>query len=72
MTYSVTGVADEPSVSVNPLSALAPGILRRIFEGKMPNASQAPSNSPKPVVPAPPPANVPATTSPATPTPKGQ
>jgi hypothetical protein len=51
MTYSVTGNADEPSVSVNPLSALAPGILRRIFEGKMPNASQAPSNAPKPVAP---------------------
>ena len=49
MTYSVTGDADEPSVSVNPLSALAPGIFRRIFEGQMPNASQAPSNNvPKP------------------------
>jgi hypothetical protein len=70
MTYSVTGNADEPSVSVNPLSALAPGILRRIFEGKMPNASQAPSNAPKPA-PAPPPAIAPAPTSPTTPTPKG-
>lgn len=46
MTYSVSGSADEPSVSVNPLSALAPGILRRIFEGRIPNASQAPSNQP--------------------------
>ncbi len=45
MTYSVTGNADEPNVSVNPLSALAPGILRRLFEGSMPNASQAPSNN---------------------------
>lgn len=45
MTYGVTGNADEPSVSVNPLSALAPGILRRIFEGKMPTA---PSNPPTP------------------------
>ena len=72
MTYSVTGNADEPSVSVNPLSALAPGILRRIFEGKMPNASQAPSNAPKPVVPTPPPANAPAPAAPATLTPKGQ
>ena len=60
MTYSVTGNADEPSVSVNPLSALAPGILRRIFEGKIPNASQAPSNAPKPVAPVPsPPATAP-------------
>ncbi|GAA0531953.1 hypothetical protein FHS83_002738 [Rhizomicrobium palustre] len=54
MTYSVSGNSGEPSVSVNPLSALAPGILRRIFEGRIPNASQAPSNavppppSPKP------------------------
>ncbi len=44
MTYSVTGSADEPSVSVNPLSALAPGILRRVFEGRVPTAAQAPSN----------------------------
>ena len=52
MTYSVSGNADEPQVSVNPLSALAPGILRRIFQGRMPTAAQAPSNAPKP--PAPP------------------
>jgi hypothetical protein len=48
MTYSVSGNADEPNVSVNPLSALAPGILRRIFEGKMPIA---PSGTP-PATPA--------------------
>lgn len=71
MTYSVSGNADEPSVSVNPLSALAPGILRRIFEGEMPNASQAPSNNaPKPV--APPPAIAPTPPAPTTQTPKGQ
>lgn len=46
MTYSVSGNAGEPSISVNPLSALAPGIFRRIFEGRIPNASQAPSNTP--------------------------
>ncbi len=33
MSYTVSGVADEPKISVNPLSVLAPGILRRIFEG---------------------------------------
>ncbi len=50
MTYSATGSADQPNVSVNPLSALAPGIFRRIFEGSMPEApSQANTN------PAPPP-----------------
>ncbi len=47
MSYSVSGNADEPQVSVNPLSVLAPGIFRRIFEGKMPTAAQAPSNAPQ-------------------------
>ena len=52
VTYSATGNADEPNISVNPLSALAPGILRRIFQGSMPNAANAPSNREGP--PAPP------------------
>lgn len=30
-TYKIRGPSDNPSVSVNPLSALAPGILRSIF-----------------------------------------
>ena len=33
MSYSVSGNAEEPEISVNPLSVLTPGILRRIFEG---------------------------------------
>jgi len=32
MTYSINGQAAEPRVGVNPVSALTPGILRRIFE----------------------------------------
>ena len=32
LTYSLKGPADKPSVGVNPLSALTPGIFRRIFE----------------------------------------
>lgn len=32
MTYSIRGRAGEPRVGVNPVSALTPGILRRIFE----------------------------------------
>ncbi len=32
MTYSINGAAGEPRVGVNPVSALTPGILRRIFE----------------------------------------
>jgi len=53
MTYSIRGNADQPDVSVNPLSVLAPGILRRIFEGNMPKAAQAPSNAPAPPTVAP-------------------
>lgn len=32
MTYSINGPAAQPRVGVNPMSALTPGILRRIFE----------------------------------------
>ena len=46
MTYSIKGNADEPDIGINPLSVLTPGIFRRIFEGKMPNSAQAPSNQP--------------------------
>ena len=45
VTYSATGNADQPAISTNPLSMLTPGILRRIFEGNMPNAANAPSNA---------------------------
>ena len=62
VTYSATGSADEPVISVNPLSALTPGILRRIFQGRMPDAASAPSNTPGANVPAP---AAPAATSPA-------
>lgn len=31
-TFAVTGGADSPKVSVNPLSVLTPGVMRRIFE----------------------------------------
>lgn len=55
MTYSISGNADKPDVSVNPLSMLAPGILRRIFEGNIPKAAQAPSNQVPPPAAAPPP-----------------
>ena len=33
ISYAISGNADEPKISVNPLSVLAPGIFRRIFEG---------------------------------------
>jgi hypothetical protein len=53
VTYSATGNADQPNISTNPLSALTPGILRRIFEGRMPNADSAPSNALTPIQPTP-------------------
>jgi hypothetical protein len=52
ITYDVSGNADEPNVTVNPLSALAPGFLRRIFEGKMPVAPNATPPTPAPKPPA--------------------
>jgi hypothetical protein len=51
MTYSAHGNADQPEISVNPLAMLTPGIFRRIFEGKMPTAAQAPSNAAPPSAP---------------------
>ncbi len=33
LSYAVDGEANEPRVTVNPLSALTPGVLRRMFEG---------------------------------------
>ncbi|HUF54982.1 MAG TPA: AsmA-like C-terminal region-containing protein [Thermohalobaculum sp.] len=33
MTFSVGGSVEEPEIAVNPLSLLAPGILRNLFEG---------------------------------------
>ena len=60
VSYSVTGNTDEPEISVNPLSMLTPGILRRIFEGT-PHAPQAPPNPAKPKAPAKTDPNVPKT-----------
>lgn len=49
VTYEAKGNLDEPKISVNPLSILTPGILRRMFEGKVPSAPrQAETDPPKP------------------------
>jgi len=45
-TYSATGNMEQPDISINPLSMLAPGIFRRIFQGHIPTAANAPSNAP--------------------------
>ena len=36
LSYDVDGPAAEPRVTVNPLSAFAPGVFRRMFEGRAP------------------------------------
>ena len=55
VTYSMTGPTDQIALSYNPLSMLAPGILRRIFSGATPDAANAPSNQVAPQASAPPP-----------------
>jgi hypothetical protein len=53
-TYSATGNMEQPNISTNPLSMLAPGIFRRIFEGHIPTGKDAPSNAaPQPPAAAP-------------------
>ncbi len=42
LAYTIDGPATEPRVTVNPLSALAPGVLRRMFEGGREEAPKAP------------------------------
>ena len=72
VTYSMNGPTDNLALSYNPLSMLAPGILRRIFEGRTPTAASAPSNqvappaagapgNPETQTPPPPQASTPAT-----------
>ncbi|ANP44717.1 DUF3971 domain-containing protein [Candidatus Viadribacter manganicus] len=45
MTYSINGHAAEPRVGVNPVSALTPGILRRIFEPVPQREAEAPARN---------------------------
>jgi hypothetical protein len=38
--YRMTGAADDPRVSVNPLSILTPGMFREIFRSEPPKLDQ--------------------------------
>lgn len=38
--YSMTGSIEDPSVTVNPLSVIAPGFLRKVFQGDVEGAPQ--------------------------------
>jgi hypothetical protein len=49
-TYSATGNMEQPNISTNPFSLLAPGIFRRMFQGHIPTQRDAPSNAPPPPV----------------------
>ncbi len=46
LTYSIRGTTEKANVSVNPLSALAPGVIRRIFEN--PANTKIPEAKPRP------------------------
>ncbi len=48
ITYTLHGDLDQPQVSTNPLSVLAPGILRRIFEGGTPTDPAGSANPAQP------------------------
>ncbi|HEY0267297.1 MAG TPA: AsmA-like C-terminal domain-containing protein, partial [Rhizomicrobium sp.] len=52
-TYSATGNMEQPTISTNPLSMLAPGIFRRLFEGHIPTVANEPSNAPQAPTPRP-------------------
>jgi hypothetical protein len=43
MTYSVSGAADDPRIIVNPLSVLAPGVIRELFSGIMEGTTTPPT-----------------------------
>ena len=48
VTYEVVGTPGQPVLRVNPISAMAPGVLRKIFEfntGKQNNAIEFPPNN---------------------------
>lgn len=50
-TYSIRGPFADPAVSVNPLSVLAPGFLRRLFFEETPSAADAPRPPRPPLAP---------------------
>lgn len=47
VAYRVKGMIDNPTVSINPLSGIAPGIFRRIFEGSKGKVSDVKDEKPK-------------------------
>ena len=50
-TYKIEGPVDDPSVSVNPLSMLAPGFLRNLVEGIFSGAVRSGEEMEQPITP---------------------
>lgn len=44
ITYRATGAFTNPQIAINPLSAIAPGIFRRLFEPRTPEHPDPPAN----------------------------
>lgn len=53
VTFQVKGSTNSPTVAVNPLSAVAPGFTRKIFEFRQQGGSDAPTGSTAPAAGAP-------------------
>lgn len=68
-TYAVKGPLEAPAVTVNPLSVLAPGFLRKLFDAPEPQPGPPPQATPQPVAPAPAPAPAPVAPAPEPPLP---
>ncbi|MGF1604845.1 MAG: AsmA-like C-terminal domain-containing protein [Rhodothalassiaceae bacterium] len=49
LTYRIAGDLDDPAVEVNPLTALAPGIIRRLFENSKGTLADLDREAPAPV-----------------------
>jgi hypothetical protein len=48
MTYEVVGTPDKPTLRVNPLSMVFPGVTRKIWDfntGKQNNSTEFPNNN---------------------------
>ena len=52
-TYTMKGTAENVDITVNPLSALAPGALRNIFTGSRPSSDVKGTSKPTPIDPQP-------------------
>jgi hypothetical protein len=48
LTYEVVGTANQPTLRINPASALAPGILRKFFEFPAGNEANRPAQQDSP------------------------